>query len=136
MGTIKSHHFVGPLFWIGCALTPVLVAFLAWPLDGPGAIFMWLAISAVFAGFVGAFTQAIADLLRALRESRLSWIEFLFFGIIVIVAVVCGWTVYCFPAAGYLVRFGVVAAVPFLIAGIYARVRILRFRRRHGSPNV
>lgn len=131
-----SHHFVGPPFWIGCSVTPLLIAFAAWPLDDDMTVFVWLIMSAVFAGVVGLFTQVIADLLRAHRQSRLSWIEFLFLGIIVLFAAAYGCALYFLPDAEHLLRYGVVAAFPFLIAGLYARIRLYVFTRRHGPPNV
>jgi uncharacterized membrane protein YfcA len=136
MSTPSSHHFVGPPFWIGCAVTPVLIAFAAWPLDGAVPIFVWLITSAVFAGIIGAFTQAIADLLRAHKQSRLTWIESLFLGIIVVFAAVYGCALYFFPATEHFLRYGVVAAIPLLIAGFYTRIRFCVFSRRHGSPDV
>jgi len=97
------------------------------------AIFVWLVTSAVFAGVIGLFTQAMTDLLQAQRQSRLSWIEYLFVGIIVLFAAAYGCALYFVPAAEHLLRYGVVAVFPFLIAGLYARVRFYVFSRRHQS---
>ena len=106
------------------------------PPDATVASFAVVVVSLVFAGIVGAFTQALADLLRIYRQSRFSWLEVVFLGIIISFAVGYGFALYFFPAAEPLFRYGVVAAFPFLIAGVYARVRLYFFTRRHASPNV
>ncbi len=132
----KSHHFVGAPFWIGCAVTPFLAVWTFWPLDDTVVSFAVVIVSLVFAGIIGAFTQALADLLRIYRQSRLSWLELVFLGIIVSFAVGYGYALYFFPAAEHVFRYGVVAAFPLLIAGVYTRCRFYFFSRRHVSPNV
>jgi hypothetical protein len=132
----QSHHFVGAPFWIGCAVTPFLAVWTFWPLDDTVVSFAVVVVSLVFAGVVGAFTQVLADLLRIYRQSRMSWLEVVFLGIIVLFAVGYGCALHFFPVAEHLSRYGVVAAFPFLIAGLYARFRLYFFTRRHATPNV
>jgi hypothetical protein len=117
-------------------VTPFLAVWAFLPLDGSVLRFAVVIVSLVFAGVVGAFTQALADLLRLHAQSRLSRLEFVFFGIIVFLAAAYGYVLYFVPAGERLLRYGVVAAFPLLIAGCYARLRFYFFSRRHDARNV
>ena len=132
----KSHHFIGAPFWIGCAAAPFLALWAFWPLDDAVMRFAEIIVSLVFAAVVGAFTQALADLLRLHRQSRLSRVECVFLAIIVFVAVAYGYALFFAPASERLLRYGVVGAFPVLIAGCYTRLRLYLFSRRYDARNV
>lgn len=129
MSERRSHHFVGAPFWIGCSITPLLVGFCFWPLRSDVPVFFWFIVSVVFAGIVGAFVQAVVDLLRAHRGQKLRWLELLFLTLIVLLATAYGFALFFFPAAEVLLRYGLAGAAPLLVAQIYARSRFFLLRR-------
>jgi hypothetical protein len=129
MSERQSHHFVGPPFWIGCSITPLLVGFVLWPVRADVPAFFWLVISVVFAGIVGAFVQAVVDLLRAQRAQKLRWLEYLFLTLTVLLATAYGFALFYFPAAEVPLRYGLAGAAPLLIAQLYARSRFFVLRR-------
>jgi hypothetical protein len=134
MSEHESRHFVGKPFWIGCAITPLLVGFALWPLRGDVPVFVWFIISAVFAGIVGAFMQAIVDLLRAQSAHKLRRLEYAFLSLIVCLAIAYGYALFYFPAAETPLRFGLAGAFPLIAAQVYARSRAFILRR--GSRRV
>lgn len=134
MSERQPRHFVGRPFWIGGALTPLLVGFALWPLRRDVPVFFWFIISAVFAGIVGAFTQAVVDLLQAQRAHKLRWLEYAFLSLILCLAIAYSCALFYFPAAEVPLRFGLAGAFPLIIAQLYARSRVFILRR--GSRRV
>jgi hypothetical protein len=130
----QSRHYIGKPFWLGCAMTPFLVAFALWPFREEVPVFFWFIILVVFAGIVGAFMQAAVDLLQAQRSRKLRWLDYAFLALIVSLATAYGFAIFYFPTAEVPLRYGLAGAFPLVIAQLYARSRVYILRR--GSRRV